>query len=30
MDKARIVFVFNRQNPSRLIEMIWRINELGA
>jgi len=30
LDKPRIVFSFNRQNPSRLIEMIWRINELGA
>ncbi len=30
MEKPRIVFSFNRQSPARLIEMIWRINELGA
>ncbi len=30
IDKPRIVFSFNRQSPSRLIEMIWRINELGV
>ncbi|HEU4365701.1 MAG TPA: LOG family protein [Candidatus Krumholzibacteria bacterium] len=30
LDKPRIVFSFNRQSPSRLIEMVWRINELGS
>jgi uncharacterized protein (TIGR00730 family) len=30
LDKPRLVFALNRQSPSRLIEMIWRINELGA
>jgi uncharacterized protein (TIGR00730 family) len=29
LDKPRIVFSFNRHGPSRLIEMVWRINELG-
>lgn len=29
-DKPRIMFSFNRHNPSRLIEMVWRINELGS
>jgi len=29
-DKPRLVFALNRQSPSRLIEMIWRINELEA
>jgi uncharacterized protein (TIGR00730 family) len=30
LDKPRIVFSYNRHSPTRLIEMIWRINELGA
>jgi uncharacterized protein (TIGR00730 family) len=30
LDLPRIVFAFNRHNQSRLIEMVWRINELGA
>lgn len=30
LDKPRIAFSFNRQSPSRLIEMVWRINELGS
>lgn len=29
-DMPRLVLALNRQSPSRLIEMIWRINELGA
>jgi uncharacterized protein (TIGR00730 family) len=30
MDMPRIVWSFNRKSPTRLIEMVWRINELGA
>jgi uncharacterized protein (TIGR00730 family) len=30
LDKHRLVFALNRQSPSRLYEMILRINELGA
>jgi uncharacterized protein (TIGR00730 family) len=29
-DKYRLVFTLDRHNPSRLMEMIWRVNELGA
>jgi uncharacterized protein (TIGR00730 family) len=30
LDKPRIMFSFDRKSPSRLIEMVWRINELGS
>jgi hypothetical protein len=30
LDKHRLVFALNRQSPSRLYEMILKINELGA
>ena len=29
MDKPRLVFTLNRQSPSRLYEMVLRINEVG-
>jgi hypothetical protein len=29
MDKPRLVFALNRQSPSRLYEMVLRINEVG-
>ena len=29
LDKPRLVFALNRQSPSRLYEMVLKINEVG-